>query len=60
MTPTAYKLAALFFVILGVTCSMGSVVLFKHNDPDRWLCLVVGFMGVFGAVVIRVGASLKR
>jgi hypothetical protein len=59
MTPRAYKLAALFFLILGVTCSVGAGVLFKQQHADRWFCLAVGVAGLFAAGAIRLGALRK-
>jgi len=59
MTPRAYKLAAVFFLILGATCSIGAGVMFKQQHPDRWFCLAVGVTGLFAAGAIRVGATRK-
>jgi hypothetical protein len=59
MTPRTYKLAALFFFILGVSCIIGAVVMFRAGHPDRWFCLVIGVTGLFAAGAIRIGASRK-
>jgi hypothetical protein len=59
MTQRTYKLAALFFFILGVTCIIGAVAMFRAEHPDRWFCLAVGVTGLFAAGAIRMGASRK-
>ena len=56
MTQRTYKLAALFFFILGVTCIIGAVAMFRAEDPDRWFCLAIGVTGLFAAGAIRMGA----
>jgi hypothetical protein len=52
-------LAALFFFILGVTCIIGAVAMFRVENSDRWFCLAVGVTGLFAAGAIRIGASRK-
>jgi hypothetical protein len=59
MTPRAYKLAALFFLILGVTCSIAAGVMFKPQHTDRWFCLAVGVTALFAASAIRVSVLRK-
>jgi hypothetical protein len=59
MTHRTYKLAAAFFLVLGVTCIIGAVAMFRAEHSDRWFCLGVGVMGLFAAGAIRIGASRK-
>jgi len=47
VTRRTYKLAALFFFILGVTCIIGAVAMFRAEDPDRWFGLAIGVTGLF-------------
>ena len=59
VTQRTYKLAALFFFILGVTCIIGAVAMFRSENPDCWFCLAIGVTGLFAAGAIRMGASRK-
>jgi len=52
-------LAALLFLILGVTCSFGAFVLFMQQHLHRWFCLAAAVTGLFAAGAIRVGALRK-
>jgi hypothetical protein len=62
MTKKAYKLAALFFFIIGVASilaaiSMGADRVF-HSPVSRWY-LIIGIMGLMAARAVRLGASRK-
>jgi hypothetical protein len=59
MTPRTYKLAALFFFILGVAGIIGAIAMFRVGHADRWFCLAVGVTGLLASGAIRVGASRK-
>ena len=59
MTQRTYKLAALFFFILGLSCLIGGVAMFKSGGLDHWFCLAIGVMGLFAAGAIRLAASRK-
>ena len=62
MTKRAYKLAALFFFVIGVTgilaaISMGTDRVFQSATSIFYL--VIGIMGLLAAGAVRFGASRK-
>jgi hypothetical protein len=59
MVQRTYKLAALFFFILGLSCIIDAVVMFRAHNSDRWFYLAIGVTGLFAAGAIRLGASRK-
>jgi hypothetical protein len=59
MTRRTYKLAALFFFILGVACVITAVAMFRAGNSDRWFCLAIGVTGLLASGAIRIGASKK-
>ncbi len=58
MTPRTYKLAALFFLILGVGCSMAAFQMFRTGNSDRWFCLTIAATGLLASGAIRLRARM--